>query len=115
MEDIKHPKAIMALERFIAQHLRIAETLVGVPCERMTALEMHLDCVPYHIAEATCIVEHAEAENDFNGTYAGLQALLEAIGDKLGVDVHDGINAAEAVEYMDDEEVFERVNELMAV
>jgi hypothetical protein len=103
----------MALERFIAQHLRIAETLVGVPCERMTALEMHLDCMPYHVAEATRVVEHAEAENF--GTYAGLQALLEAIGHKLGVDVHDGINASEAVEYMDDEEVFERANELMAV
>jgi hypothetical protein len=104
----------MALERFIAEHLRIAETLVGVPCERMTALEIHLACMPYDVAEATRIVEHAEAV-DFNGTYAGLQAILEAIGDKLGVDVHDGINAAEAVEYMDDEEVFERANELMAV
>ena len=104
----------MALERFIAQHLRIAETLVGVPCERMTALEIHLACMPYDVAEATRIVEHAEAENDFNGTYTGLQALLEAIGDKLGLDVDDGINAAEAVGYMDDEKVFEGGNELMA-
>ena len=105
----------MALDRFIAQHLRIADTLVGVPCERMTALEIHLACMPYDVAEATRIVEHAEAENDFNGTYTELHALLQAIGDKLGVDVHDGINAAEHVEYMDDEEVFERANELMAV
>ena len=104
----------MALERFIAQHLRIAETLVGVPCERMTALEMHLDCVPYHVAEATCIVDSAECVN-FNGTYTGLHALLKAIGDKLGVDMHDDMNAAEAVEYMDDEDVFERANELLAV
>jgi len=105
----------MALERFIAEHLRIAETLVGVPCERMTALEIHLACMPYDVAEATRIVEHAEAENDFDGTYAGLQALLEAIGDKLGVDVHDGINAAEAVELHGQRWVFERANELMAV
>jgi hypothetical protein len=105
----------MALERFIAQHLRIADTLVGVPCERMTALEILLEDNRYQIAEATRILEHAEAVDDFNGTYAGLQAILEAIGDKLGVDVHDGINAAEAVECMDDEEVFERANELLAV
>ena len=104
----------MALERFIVQHLRIAETLVGVPCERMTALEILLEGNQYQTAEATRIAEHAEAV-DFNGTYAALQTILEAIGDKLGVDVHDGINAAEAVEYMDDEEVFERANELMAV
>ena len=104
----------MALERFIVQHLRIAETLVGVPCERMTALEILLEGNQYQTAEATRIAEHAEAV-DFNGTYAALQTILEAIGDKLGVDVHDGINAAEAVEYMDDEEVFERANELLAV
>jgi hypothetical protein len=105
----------MALERFIAEHLRIAETLVGVPCERMTALEIHFACMPYDIAEATLGVDRAECIDGFNGTYAGVQAILEAIGDKLGLDVHDGINAAEAVEYMDDEEVFERANELMAV
>ena len=105
----------MALERFIAEHLRIAETLVGVPCERMTALEILLEGNQYQTAEATRIAEHAEAVNDFDGTYAALQALLEAIGNKLGVDVDDGINAAEAVEYMDDDEVFERANELLAV
>ena len=105
----------MALERFIDQHLRIAETLVGVPCERMTALEILLEDNCYQIAEATRIAEHAEAVDDFNGTYAALQALLEAIGDKRQVDYNDGINAAEQVEYMDDEEVFERANELMAV
>ena len=104
----------MALERFIAQHLRIAATLVGVPCERMTALEILLEDSTYQVAEATRIVEHAEAV-DFNGTYTGLQALLEAIGEKRGVDVNDGINAAEYVEYMTDEEVFERANELLAV
>ena len=105
----------MALERFIAEHIRIAATLVGVPCERMTALEIHLEDSRYSTAVAKRVVEHAEAENDFNGTYAGLQALLEAIGDKLGLDVHDGIDGAETVEYMDDEEVFERANELLAV
>jgi len=105
----------MSLERFIAEHLRIAATLVGVPCERMTALELFLEDNRYDVAEAIRVVEHAEAVDDFNGTYAGLQALLEAIGDKLGVDVHDGINAAEQVEYMDDEEVFERANELLAL
>jgi hypothetical protein len=105
----------MALERFIAEHLRIAETLVGVPCERMTALEILLEDNCYQVAEATRIAEHAEAVNDFDGTYAALQALLEAIGDKRRVDYNDGINSAEQVEYMDDEEVFERANELMAV
>ena len=104
----------MALQRFIAQHLRIAAALVGVPCERMTALEILLEDSTYQVAEATRIVEHAEAV-DFNGTYTGLQALLEAIGEKRGVDVNDGINAAEQVEYMDDDEVFERANELLAV
>ena len=102
----------MALERFIAEHLRIAETLVGVPCERMTALEIELACMPYDVAEATCIVDRA---NDYNGPYTGLHALLKAIGDKLGVDMHDDMNASEAVEYMDEEEIFERANELMAV
>jgi len=102
----------MALERFIAQHLRIADTLVGVPCERMTALEIHLACMPYDVAEATRIVDQA---NDFNGNYMELHALLEAIGNKLGVDVHDGINAAEAVEEMDDDEIMEVANELLAV
>lgn len=102
----------MALERFIAEHLRIAETLVGVPCERMTALEIELACMPYDVAEATCIVDRA---NDYNGPYTGLHALLNAIGDKLGVDMHDDMNASEAVEYMDEEEIFERANELMAV
>jgi hypothetical protein len=105
----------MALERFIAEHLRIAATLVGVPCERMTALEILLEDSTYQVAEAARIVEHAEAVNDFNGVYAGLQALLEAIGDKRGVDYNDIINAGEQVEYMDDVEVFERANELMAV
>jgi len=105
----------MALERFIAEHLRIAETLVGVPCERMTALEILLEGSTYQAAEAARIAEHAECLLDFNGTYAGLHALLEAIGDKLRADYNDGINAAEQVEYMDDEEVFERANELMAV
>ena len=104
----------MALERFIAQHLRIAANLVGVPCERMTALEILLEDSTYQIAEAARIAQHAEAV-EFNGTYAALHALLEAIGDKRGVDYNDGINAAEQVEYMDDEEVFERANELMAV
>ena len=102
----------MDLERFIAEHLRIAETLVGVPCERMTALEIELACMPYDVAEATCIVDRA---NDYNGPYTGLHALLKAIGDKLGVDMHDDMNASEAVEYMDEEEIFERANELMAV
>ena len=105
----------MALERFIAEHLRIAETLVGVPCERMTALEILLEGSAYQAAEATRIAEHAECVDGFNGVYAGLQALLEAIGDKWWVDHNDGINAAEQVEYMDDEEVFDRANELMAV
>jgi hypothetical protein len=38
-----------------------------------------------------------------------------AIGDKRQVDYNDGINAADQVEYMDDDEVFERANECMAV
>jgi hypothetical protein len=104
----------MALERFIAEHLRIAATLVGVPCERMTALEILLEDNRYQIAEATRIADHAEAVNDFNGTYTGIIAILNAIGDKRGVDYNDGINAAEQVEYMDDDEVFERANDLLA-
>ena len=63
----------MALERFIDQHLRIADTLVGVPCERMTALEIHFACMPYDVAEATLIADRA---NDINGTYTVLHALL---------------------------------------
>ena len=102
----------MALERFIDQHLRIAETLAGVPCERMTALEIELACMPYDVAEATCIVDRA---NDFNGPYTGLHALLKAIGDKFGVDMYDDMNAAEEVDCADDDEIMERANELMAV
>jgi hypothetical protein len=105
----------MALQRFIAEHVVIAATLVGVNAQRMTALEIFLEDNRYQIAEATRIVEHAEAVDDFNGTYTDLIAILNAIGEKRGVDMHDGINAAEAVEYMDDDEVFERANELMAV
>jgi hypothetical protein len=105
----------MALQHFIAEHLRITATLVGVPCERMTALEILLEDSTYQVAEATRIVEHAEAVTDFNGTYTGLQALLEAIGEKRGVDHNDGINAAEQVECMEDDEVVERANELLAV
>ena len=102
----------MALERFIDQHLRIADTLVGVPCERMTALEIHFACMPYDIAEATCIVDRA---NDFNGTYTVLHALLKAIGDKLGVDMYDDMNAAEEVDCFDDDEIMEAANETLAV
>jgi hypothetical protein len=100
----------MALDRFIEEHLRIAETLVGVPCERMTALEIHFACMPYDIAEATLIVDRA---NDFNGTYTVLHALLQAIGDKLGVD--DEINAAEEVDCFDDDEIIDAANETLAV
>ena len=101
----------MALERFIDQHLRIADTLVGVPCERMTALEIHFACMPYDVAEATLIVDRA---ND-NGAYTVLHALLKAIGDKLGVDVDDEINAAEEVDCFDDDEIMEAANETLAV
>jgi hypothetical protein len=104
----------MALERFIAQHLRIADTLVGVPCERMTALEINLACMPYDVAEAMIIVDRANDFN-FNGPYAVLHALLQAIGDKLGVDVDDKINAAEEVDCFDDDEIMEAANELLAV
>ena len=102
----------MALERFIDQHLRIADTLVGVPCERMTALEIHFACMPYDIAEATCIVDRA---NDFNGTYTVLHALLKAIGDKLGLDMYDDMNAAEEVDCFDDDEIMEAANETLEV
>ena len=107
----------MALQRFIAEHLRVAATLVGVPCERMTALEIFLEDNRYSTAEAKRIVEHVigAGAGDFNGTFAGLQALLEAIGDKLGVDHNDEINAAEQVECMEDDDIFERANELLAV
>ena len=108
----------MALERFIAEHLRIAATLVGVPCERMTALEIHLGCMRYEIAQATRIVEAAEAataDMNLEAALGDLVVILEAIGDKFGIDYNDGINGAEAVEYMDDEEVFEQANELLAV
>jgi hypothetical protein len=101
----------MALERFIDQHLRIADTLVGVPCERMTALEIHFACMPYDVAEATLIVDRA---ND-NGAYTVLHALLQAIGDKLGVDVDDEMNAAEEVDCFDDDEIMEAANETLAV
>ena len=105
----------MALERFIAEHVVISATLRGVNAERMTALEIHLGCMRYEVAVATHIVEAAETEDDFNGTYTDLIAILEAIGEKFGVDYNDGINGAEAVEYMDVHEIFERANELMAV
>lgn len=107
----------MALQHFIAEHLRITATLVGVPCERMTALEIHLACMPYDVAEAKRIVEHVigSGAGDFNGTFTGLQAILEAICDKVGVDHNDGINASEQVECMDDDEIFERAYELLAV
>ena len=102
----------MALERFIDQHLRIADTLVGVPCERMTALEIHFACMPYDVAEATLIVDRA---NDFTGTYTVLHALLQAIGDKIGVDVDDEINAAEEVDCFDNNEIMEAANETLEV
>ena len=105
----------MALERFIAEHLRIAATLVGVPCERMTALEIFLEDNRYSTAVAKRVVEADGAFHGFHGTFTVLQVLLEAIGDKLGVDHNDEINAAEQVECMDDEEISERANELMAV
>ena len=105
----------MALERFIAEHVVISATLRGVNAERMTALEIHLGCMRFEVALATHVVEAAETEDNFNGTYTDLIAILEAIGEKFGVDYNDGINGAEAVEYMDDGEIFERANELMAV
>jgi hypothetical protein len=105
----------MALERFIAEHVVISATLRGVNAERMTALEIHLGCMRFEVALATHIVEAAETEDNFNGAYTDLIAILEAIGEKFGVDYNDGINGAEAVEYMDDGEIFERANELMAV
>ena len=105
----------MALERFIAEHVVISATLRGVNAERMTALEIHLGCMRFEVALATHVVEAAETEDNFNGTYTDLIAILEAIGEKFGVDYNDGINGAEAVEYMDDGEIFERANELLAV
>lgn len=108
----------MALERFIAEHIRIAETLVGVPCERMTALEIHLEYSRYSTAVAKRVVEAAQAATgdvDLEEALEDLIAILDAIGDKLGLDMHDGIDGAETVEYMDDEEVFELANELLAV
>ena len=105
----------MALERFIAEHLRITDTLVGVPCERMTALEIHLACMRYDVAEATICVERAECIDNFNGTYVTLLAVLNAIWDKIGVDINDNYNAGESIDYIDDEEIMEMANELMAV
>ena len=105
----------MALERFIAEHVVISATLRGVNAERMTALEIHLGCMRFEVALATHVVEAAETEDNFNGTYTDLIAILEAIGEKFGVDYNDGISGAEAVEYMDDGEIFERANELLAV
>jgi hypothetical protein len=81
----------------------------------MTALEIHLGCMRFEVALATHVVEAAETEDNFNGTYTDLIAILEAIGEKFGVDYNDGISGAEAVEYMDDGEIFERANELMAI
>lgn len=105
----------MALERFIAEHLRITATLVGVPCQSMTALEMWTSCMRYDIAEATLGVERAECIDDFNGTYAGLHTLLNAIGDKFGVDYNDNYNAGESLDYMNDDDIMEMANELLAV
>ena len=105
----------MSLERFIAEHLRIVATLVGVPCERMTALEMWTSCMRYDIAVATLGVERAECIDDFNGTYTNLYALLDAIGNKFGVGMHDNYNAGESLDYMDDDDIMEMANELMAV
>jgi hypothetical protein len=53
--------------------------------------------------------------NGFNGPYTGLHALLDAIGDKVGVDYNDNYNAGDALDYMDDEEIMEMANELLAV
>ena len=108
----------MALERFIAKHVVISATLRGVNAERMTALEIHLGCMRFEVALATHIVEAAEAataDMNLEAALGGLVVILEAIGEKFGVDYNDGINGAEAVEYMDDGEIFERANELMAV
>jgi hypothetical protein len=81
----------------------------------MTALEIHLACMRYDIAESTSIVDRAEAEDNFNGVYAGLLCVLIAMGDKFGVDYNDRVNAAEQVEYFDDDEIMDAANELMAV
>lgn len=105
----------MALERFIAEHVRITATLVGVPCERMTALEIHLAGERYEIAKAELGVDRAECLDGDNGTYTELHALLDAIADKLGVDYNDNYNAGESLDYMDDDEIMEMANELMAV
>jgi hypothetical protein len=102
----------MALERFIAQHLRIAETLVGVPCERMTAMEIFLEGNRYQIAEATNVFDFID---DSNGTYAEIFTMLRAIGDKFGVDDNDDCDGKETVGCMDYEDLIERANKLMAV
>lgn len=103
----------MALDRITAKHLRIGATLAQVQCERMTSLEKHLTS-RYDVAEATRIVDHAEGINE-DGTYTELLALLKAIGEKIGVEEVDEMNAAEQVEIMDEEDILERANELMEI
>jgi hypothetical protein len=81
----------------------------------MTALEIHLRCMPYDVAEATLCVDRAECIDGFNKFYTDLIAILNAIGDKVGVDYNDNYNAGESLDYMDDEEIMEMANKLMAV
>ena len=78
----------MALERFIAQHRLIAETLVGVNAERMTSLEIHFNEITnnYDLAYAIAVAESAEAVDGFEGKYDEITAILKAIGEKRGLD-----------------------------
>jgi hypothetical protein len=111
----------MALERFIAQHRLIAETLVGVNAERMTALEIHFNEITdnYNLAYAIAVAESAEAVDGFEGKYDEITNILKAIGEKRGLDWNDNCNAWEQWEMdregYEDEYVFTRLDEVLGL
>jgi hypothetical protein len=111
----------MALERFIAQHRTIAETLVGVNAERMTSLEIHFNEITdnYDLAYAIAVAESAEAVDDFNDKYTEIIAVLKAIGHKRGLGWNDNCNAWEQWEMdregYEDDYAFTRLDEVLGL
>jgi len=104
----------MSLERFCTEHCRIAETLVGVNAERMTALELLFEDNKYDVAYAIAVVESAEDIIDYSGKYKGLLNVLNVISEKRGLDWNDNCNAWEQWEMdregEDDDYTLEKAN-----